>query len=147
MNTNETVNATYPGNFVFAVGTVGQVTNVIMNLINIFISFGGNPKNRIPYTLVLCAIVILFHVAMAIVDSQAWPFTFFILCLVSVFLMYVATGIMNSCIYYVASMFPMEYVNAIIVGNVNMILKYRSNKYRDQFGHTPIFGLLKRLTN
>jgi equilibrative nucleoside transporter 1/2/3 len=31
--------------------------------------------------------------------------------------MYVATGIMNSCIFYVASMLPMEYINAIIIGN------------------------------
>lgn len=116
LNTNESANATYTNNFVFAVGTVGQITNVVMNLINILIVFGGNPKNRIPYTLVLCSVVILFHVAMAIVDSSGWPFVFFILCLVSVFLMYVATGIMNSCIFYAVSIFPMEYVNAIIVG-------------------------------
>ncbi len=54
----------------FAVGTVGQFTNVVMNFFNILVVFGGNPKNRIPYTLVLCSVVILFHVAMAIVDSS-----------------------------------------------------------------------------
>jgi len=116
LNTNESANSTYRNNFVFAVGTVGQFTNVAMNLFNILVVFGGNPKNRIPYTLVLCSVVILFHVAMAIVDSSEWPFVFFIFCLVSVFLMYVATGILNSCIFYVVSIFPMEYVNAIIVG-------------------------------
>lgn len=31
--------------------------------------------------------------------------------------MFVATGIMNSCVYYVAALFPMEYINAIILGN------------------------------
>lgn len=31
--------------------------------------------------------------------------------------MYVATGIMNSCVYYVSALFPMEYINAIILGN------------------------------
>lgn len=41
LNTTESANASYPGNFVFAVGTVGQVTNVLMNLVNIFIPFGG----------------------------------------------------------------------------------------------------------
>ncbi len=33
----------------------------------------------------------------------------------------VATGIMNSCIFYLVSIFPMQYVNAIIVGSVSNI--------------------------
>ncbi len=47
-----------------------------------------NPKKRIPYTLVLCAIVILFQVVLAIVNSEDWPFTFFVLTLISVFVMF-----------------------------------------------------------
>jgi equilibrative nucleoside transporter 1/2/3 len=117
LNTTESYNSTYRNDFTFYVGVVGQTTNVIMNLINILVTFGGNPKNRIPYTFILCSLVIIFHVILAIVDSSAWPLTFFILCCVSVFVMYIATGIMNSCIYYLASLFPMEYVNAIILGN------------------------------
>lgn len=35
----------------------------------------------------------------------------------------VATGILNSCVYCVASIFPMEYVNAVILGNVNHSIK------------------------
>lgn len=31
--------------------------------------------------------------------------------------MYVATGIMNSCVYYVSALFSMEYINAVIMGN------------------------------
>lgn len=41
LNTTASQNASYPRNFLFAVGTVGQVTNVLMNLMNIFISLGG----------------------------------------------------------------------------------------------------------
>lgn len=110
-------NAYYTQNFTFIVGLVGQMTNVIMNLVNILATFGGNPKKRIPWTVMLCAIVIVFQIALAIVDSSKWPLTFFILCCVSVFVMYVATGILNSCVYYVASIFPMEYLNAIVLGN------------------------------
>jgi equilibrative nucleoside transporter 1/2/3 len=116
LNTNESYNATYRKDFTFYIGIIGQTTNVLMNLLNILVSFGGNPKNRIPYTIILCSIVIIFHVALAIVDSSSWPLAFFILCAVSVFVMYIATGVMNSCIYYVASIFPMEYLNAIILG-------------------------------
>lgn len=117
LNTNQSYNATYRTDFTFYIGVIGQTTNVIMNLFNILVTFGGNPKNRIPYTILLCSAVIIFHVILAIVDSSEWPLAFFILCAVSVFVMYIATGIMNSCIYYVSSIFPMEYLNAIILGN------------------------------
>ena len=117
LNTNESFNATYRTDFTFYVGVVGQTTNVIINLINILVTFGGNPKNRIPYTFILCSLVIIFHVILAIIDSSTWPLAFFILCCVSVFVMCFATGIMNSCVYYVASIFPMEYLNAIVLGN------------------------------
>jgi len=93
------------------------LTNVLMNLINILVSFGGNPKNRIPYTIVLSSAVVLFHAVLAVIDSSTWPYAFFIVCCVSVFVMYIATGIMNSCVYYVAAIFPMEYMSAIVLGN------------------------------
>lgn len=76
-----------------------------------------NPKNRIPFTIMLCAAVIVFHIFMAIIDSSTWPFEFFVLTCVSVLVMFVATGIQNSCVYYVSALFPMEYINAIILGN------------------------------
>jgi len=117
LNTNETFNTTYQIKFTFYVGIVSQTTNVLMNLFNIIISLGGNPKNRIPYTVMLCAAAIVFHIFMAIIESQSWPIEFFFLTCVSVFVMFVATGIMNSCVYYVAALFPMEYINAIILGN------------------------------
>lgn len=117
LNVNASVNATYRTNFTFIVGSIGQFTNVIMNIFNILVTFGGNPKNRIPYTVLLSALCILFHIILAIIDSSTWPLTFFILCCVSVFIMYIATGILNSCVYCVASILPMEYVNAVILGN------------------------------
>jgi equilibrative nucleoside transporter 1/2/3 len=117
LNTNASRNASYATNFTLIVGSIGQFTNVIMNIFNILVTFGGNPKNRIPYTILLSAACIFFHIVLAIIDSEAWPLTFFILCCVSVFIMYIATGILNSCVYCVASIFPMEYVNAVILGN------------------------------
>lgn len=117
LNTNISANATYRRDFTFIVGSIGQGTNVVMNIFNILITFGGNPKNRIPYTVLLSAACILFHIILAIIDSSTWPLTFFILCCVSVFIMYIATGILNSCVYAVAAILPMEYVNAVILGN------------------------------
>jgi equilibrative nucleoside transporter 1/2/3 len=41
LNTNTSMNATYRQDFTFYVGIIGQSTNVLMNLLNICISFGG----------------------------------------------------------------------------------------------------------
>jgi hypothetical protein len=41
LDTNTSRNATYREDFTFYVGLVGQVTNVVMNLVNILITFGG----------------------------------------------------------------------------------------------------------
>ncbi len=41
LNTTSSQNASYPQNFVFAVGTLGQLTGLIMNLMNMLIVFGG----------------------------------------------------------------------------------------------------------
>lgn len=117
LNTTASMNETYRQDFTFYVGVIGQTTNVIMNFVNIIVSFGGNPKRRIPWSIMLCSVVIVFHVVLAILDSSEWPLMFFILCCISVFVMYIATGILNSCVYFVASIFPMEYVNAVILGN------------------------------
>lgn len=117
LDVNGSRNASYRTDFTFIVGSIGQSTNVLMNVFNIMISFGGNPKNRIPYTILLSAACIFLHVILAIIDTSTWPLQFFITCCVSVFVMYVATGIMNSCVFYVAAILPMEYVNAIILGN------------------------------
>jgi equilibrative nucleoside transporter 1/2/3 len=41
LNTNTSMNATYRNDFTFYVGIIGQSTNVLMNLLNICVSFGG----------------------------------------------------------------------------------------------------------
>jgi hypothetical protein len=89
------VNEIYTTQFPLIVGLLGQGTNdtfyrtmVLMNVINIVFSFGGNPKNRIPYALLICAASMFFHIILAIVDSSTWPLTFFVLVCISVFIMY-----------------------------------------------------------
>ena len=82
------MNETYTTQFPLIVGLLGQGTNVLMNVINIVFSFGGNPKNRIPYALLICAASMFFHIILAIVDSSTWPLTFFVLVCISVFIMY-----------------------------------------------------------
>lgn len=117
LNTTESYNTTYREKFTFITGMIGQVTNVIMNMINVFIACGGDPKKRVPWTIAISSSVMIFHIILAAINSESWSRTFFILCCVSVFVMYVATGILQSCVYFVASILPMEYTNGIILGS------------------------------
>ncbi|RNA20727.1 equilibrative nucleoside transporter 1-like [Brachionus plicatilis] len=116
-STNLDPNSTYIKDFEFYISNIGQITNVLMNFVNIFISFGGNPKNRIPYTLIVCSLVLLYHIGLAIVDSSEWPVLFFYQVCITVIIMFISTGIMNSSVFYLSSIFPKEYINAIILGN------------------------------
>jgi hypothetical protein len=71
LNTAESYNSTYRENFTYITATIGQVTNVIMNLVNILVHFGGSPKKRMPYCFGIALSVILFHIIMTAVDSSS----------------------------------------------------------------------------
>jgi solute carrier family 29 (equilibrative nucleoside transporter), member 1/2/3 len=116
LNTTESFNSTYRTNFTFITGIVGQTTNVIVIFLCTFVPIRGNLQKKIPYTIFVVSILIFLQVIFAIIDSSDWPLGFFIICCASVVILYISTGIMNSCIFYTGSIFPMEYTNAIITG-------------------------------
>ena len=119
LNTNQSRNATFTKHFMLIVSSIGQMTNVIVSVCSIVLMqrFTVNPKRRIPYTILCLVSCMLVHIFLAIIDTSDWPEIFFILCCLLVFVMYIATGILNLCVYYVVSILPMEYINAIILGN------------------------------
>jgi solute carrier family 29 (equilibrative nucleoside transporter), member 1/2/3 len=117
LNTAESYNAQYRKNFTFITGMIGQVTNIAINIMNVFVACGGDPKKRVPWAIVVSSSVVLLQILLAAVNSESWPGTFFVLCCVSVFIMYVATGILQSCVFFVASILPMEYTNSVILGS------------------------------
>lgn len=106
----------YKKNFLFLISMFGQISNVIMNAVNMFVRT-GNPKARMPYAIMLCAMVLTATVVLAIIDTSSWPYEFFIVTIVLIVITNIATGVYNTCVFYIASMFPGQYINAIIFGN------------------------------
>lgn len=106
----------YRNNFILIIGSLGQFTNVMINMLNIIFTY-NNSNRRIPYSILAAILCITCHIILAFFDSTEWPFLFFLLCCLLVFIMYIATGILNSCVFCLASIFPLEYVNALILGN------------------------------
>ena len=49
LNVSGSFNASYRSDFVFYIGTIGQTTNVLMNVANIFARFGGFNSTRLPH--------------------------------------------------------------------------------------------------
>lgn len=116
LNTSVSFNSTYRNKFTFITAIIGQTTNLIVIFLCTFFPILGNLQKKIPYTVLVAALLILFQMILAIIDTSEWPLGFFIICCLSVLILYIATGIMNSCIFYTASIFPMEYTNAVVVG-------------------------------
>lgn len=77
----------------------------------------------------------LYHAIMTVTDTYDWPLVFFSSCCISVAIMFgkflyllnlsykffndlflVASAIMSSCVYSIATKFPISYINAVVVG-------------------------------
>jgi solute carrier family 29 (equilibrative nucleoside transporter), member 1/2/3 len=96
-----------------------------MNAINTFCRCGGgNPTTRIPYAIMLSALMLIITIVLSIIDSSSWPFIFFVVTVIVVVISMIGTGVYNTSMFYVASMFPGQYTNAIVFGNVRFIFDY-----------------------
>jgi equilibrative nucleoside transporter 1/2/3 len=106
-----------PGSNIMEVITiVGQVTNIVVNIINILCGSNGNPRRRIPYAITLLQLVMIATLVLACLDISTWSKTFYNLTIASVVVSFIGSGIYNANLFYVASYFPMEYTNAIVFG-------------------------------
>lgn len=136
LNTNTSYNASYTQNFVGIVGAIGQWTNVFVIILNVvFASSNKSTILRIPVSIGVSMVCILYHAIMTVTDTYDWPLVFFSSCCISVAIMFgkflyllnlsykffndlflVASAIMSSCVYSIATKFPISYINAVVVG-------------------------------
>ncbi|KAH7640478.1 equilibrative nucleoside transporter-like protein [Dermatophagoides farinae] len=108
----------YRNSFLSYLGIASKAPNILLQLINMFISTQGsvNLGYRITYSLVAQILVFIFIIAMAIVDSSGWPSIFFWLTMLSAVAINLANGIYQSCAYGLAARFPMKYTNSVVMG-------------------------------
>lgn len=105
-------------NFLNIVGSSAQTPNLICSALNLFVSQSPRSLNvRIISSLTIQAILILFNIVLAMIDSSQWPYEFFYITLFSVIIIYSAAGVYQNCIYGLAGKMPMEYSNAAVIGS------------------------------
>lgn len=54
--------------------------------------------------------------ALALVNSVAWPGTFFAVTMVCVVIINIANGVYQNCIYGAVAVLPMSYTNTVVTG-------------------------------
>ncbi|KAI1716166.1 nucleoside transporter domain-containing protein [Ditylenchus destructor] len=115
----ENANGTeYQQNFFSYLGVCSQIPNLLLNFLNLFIvANGAGLVRRIFGSLIFIIVVCLFTIIMIFVPSNTWPFTFFLITMISVVALNSANGVYQNSIYGLMADFPFTYTNAVILGS------------------------------
>lgn len=107
----------YSENFQFWLTICAQVPNLLLNLINIFVTNKGDLTHRIAVSLAIVGGVVAITNAFVFVDTFDWIQGFFYLTMISVIVLNGANGVYQNSIYGMVSDFPFQFTNAVMIGN------------------------------
>ncbi|XP_064630332.1 equilibrative nucleoside transporter 1-like isoform X1 [Lineus longissimus] len=108
----------YQKNFISYLGIASQLPNVALNMVNICAQCDlGNISRRIIGSILIMIAVFVVTVVLAMVDTSAWPFYFFIITMISVVVINMATGVYQNSVFGLAASLPMKYTNAVVLGS------------------------------
>lgn len=94
--------------------------NICLNFNAKYLSFhsnSGNLTTRVVWSLIIEIIIFLVTVILAMVDSSAWPGTFFWATMTSVVILNMAGGIFQNTVYGMAAKLPPKYTGAVVLGS------------------------------
>lgn len=107
----------YGRNFLSYMGICAQVPNLVLQFINLFVKIQGSLTLRIVTCILIACGIFILTTALAMVDSSAWPFYFFLLTMASVVVLNSANGIYQNSVFGLAADFPPQYSNTVVLGN------------------------------
>lgn len=105
--------ATY---FLAYLGIISQIPSLLFEYVNLFIHFKGDLRKRIQVILIFQIVLFIISIVLAILNTSKWPYIFFYLTMISVFLINMSTGIFQNSLYGLAVLLPVNYVGAVIIG-------------------------------
>lgn len=82
-----------------------------------FVFHRGDLTKRVVWSLIIEIIIFLVTVILAMVDSSAWPETFFYVTMISVIILNMAGGIFQNTAYGMAAKLPPKYTGAVVLGS------------------------------
>ncbi|XP_048522343.1 equilibrative nucleoside transporter 1-like [Dendroctonus ponderosae] len=77
-------NFPYVANFMQILTFCSQVPNVIFNWFNIFVPIKGDLTLRIMWSIVINIMIFIITIALAMVDTSMWPYSFFFITMITV---------------------------------------------------------------
>lgn len=120
LNTTISRNSDYRINFVSYLGICAQLPNLIMAALNTFYqskTSASNPSRRFKITMAIELMILLATIVLIFVNTSEVPLVFFVLTMVSVILINCCVGIHQTLIFGMAAYLPMQYSNAVVIGN------------------------------
>ncbi|OQV18211.1 putative Equilibrative nucleoside transporter 1 [Hypsibius exemplaris] len=105
------------GSFMNYMTLCNQFPNVVLNGLNLIVTFSGSLSLRIVAGISVIILVMVETLILATMNSADWISSFVIITLVSIVLLGTANGIYQNSLYGLAASFPPKYTNAVIIGN------------------------------
>uniref|UniRef100_A0A7E4UME9 Nucleoside transporter n=1 Tax=Panagrellus redivivus TaxID=6233 RepID=A0A7E4UME9_PANRE len=106
----------YIANFINFICLCGQIPNLVINGISLFIE-KGSMFWRVVGSLIIVFVFCLMTVILIFVDTSTWKFGFFMLTMVKVVILNTANGFYQNTVFGLVGNFPTKYINAVMVGN------------------------------
>lgn len=91
--------------------------NPLIQTFHFFLISGGDLTFRIVTSILIELAIVFFTIILSILDSSSWPITFFYTTVISVTIVYMATGVYHNSIFGLSAHLPMIYTNAIVIGS------------------------------
>nr|AXY94712.1 equilibrative nucleoside transporter ent2 [Habrobracon hebetor] len=107
----------YGAQYVASVSFAAQIPNVIFNWVNVFIPMSGSMTLRIIWGLGVQAVIFIFTVIMAMVDTSNIAVPFFWMTMASVVILNTANGIYQNSVFGMAAKLPGKYTGAVVLGS------------------------------
>ncbi|KAI1294210.1 Equilibrative nucleoside transporter 1 [Halotydeus destructor] len=125
-STNESDASTYSQYYLQYVGIATNAPNLVMQCISILKPAQESVLTvRLLAAVAVEAILLVITTILTMVDSTSWPGVFFYITMASVVVINIANGVYLNCLFGMAAILPMSYINAVVMG-MNSVGVYSS---------------------
>uniref|UniRef100_A0A914ZZD0 Equilibrative nucleoside transporter 3 n=1 Tax=Parascaris univalens TaxID=6257 RepID=A0A914ZZD0_PARUN len=107
----------YARDFLKYLATASQGPNLLLNMLNLFFTFGDGLATRIFVCIIIVCVICAITMAFIFVDTSSWINGFFWLTVVLVVLLNAANGVYQNSLFGIAADLPPNVTASIMIGN------------------------------
>uniref|UniRef100_A0A9J2P8K1 Equilibrative nucleoside transporter 3 n=1 Tax=Ascaris lumbricoides TaxID=6252 RepID=A0A9J2P8K1_ASCLU len=107
----------YARDFLKYLATASQGPNLLLNMLNLFLTFRGGLAARIFVCIIIVCVICAITMAFIFIDTSSWIGGFFWLTMVLVVLLNAANGVYQNSLFGIAADLPPNVTASIMIGN------------------------------